>query len=151
MISVLQEPYPAAGRTPGSGTIAGRVAWASGEARVDYHRGLQSSMPVLGHADDPPASLPVRGSHSDCYADGQPGEMRVLKLSAKLAAGSFTASERNTLRRYCLQDVKPMFAIARRCERGLFSPQQRGGTGEQTRIGVGFFGASVSILSVRRR
>ena len=68
---------------------------------------------------------PALRSHSNCYADGQPGEMQVLKLSAKLAANSITAKEENTLRRYCIQDVRSMFAIARRCERGLFSPRQR--------------------------
>ena len=64
-------------------------------------------------------------SHNNRYSDGQIGGMRVLDLAAKYIAGSANKTQANTLAYYCRQDVASMQLIARACELGIWTKQQR--------------------------
>ena len=54
-------------------------------------------------------------THGGIYADESPGTFGVLTTEEQVVRGRATEATKKRLERYCRQDVKSMFKIARHC------------------------------------
>jgi len=89
-----------------------RNVWHTGEKRTRY------SLEALEYEFNIRRPPELR-SHSNSYADGQPGLMSVLTSVSAVMRETADQLEAENLHQYCVQDVRSMFDIARASQRLL--------------------------------